>query len=98
MPDGYNQSEDISGEQLQPSEADIRVGELEAQQCSSTAVLNGNGPGTPDEIGQSDSLIDQISLSRDYDWNSLSFAEDVLEQFAGLEPSTLFQQGWRTFG
>ncbi|GAQ42991.1 hypothetical protein EURHEDRAFT_551108 [Aspergillus niger] len=94
MPSGYNQSEDISSKQLQPSEAEIRTGELEAQLCSSTAPLNGNGLGAPDVLGRSGSPIDQVSLSRDYDWYSLSFAEAGLEQFAGLEPSTLFQQGW----
>lgn len=51
----------------------------------------------PDVTEPSDSLATQNLLFQDYDWYSLSFAEAGVEQFAGLEPSTLFQQGWSTF-
>lgn len=31
------------------------------------------------------------------EWYNLSFAEAGVEQFAGIEPLALFQQGWRSF-
>ena len=51
----------------------------------------------PDVTEPSGSLAAQDLLFQDYDWYSLSFAEAGVEQFAGLEPFTLFQQGWSTF-
>lgn len=41
--------------------------------------------------------MSQIDLSPDPEWYSLSFAEAGIEQFSGLEPSIIFQQGWRAF-
>ncbi|KAJ5116797.1 hypothetical protein N7456_001145 [Penicillium angulare] len=45
-----------------------------------------------------DSLISHVDLPHDYEWYSLSFADSGIEQFAGLEPTSLFQQGWGAFG
>jgi hypothetical protein len=95
----HNQNMDFLNEKLQSSVADENAGgEFQAQQGSHRASVNYNQLETPGEIRLSESLIGQISLPHDYDWYSLSFAEAGVEQFAGLEPSTLFQQGWRTFG
>lgn len=49
-------------------------------------------------MGEGDPVISEINMPQDYDWYSLSFAEAGVEQFAGFEPYTLFQQGWQTFG
>ena len=36
------------------------------------------------------------SVLQDDDWYNMSFADVDIEQFIGLEPSTLFQQGWNS--
>ena len=51
----------------------------------------------PDIMGSHGPLLPHTSVLQDENWYSLSFAEAGIEQFAGLEPSTLFQQRWRTF-
>ncbi|OAQ99375.1 hypothetical protein LLEC1_04292 [Akanthomyces lecanii] len=40
----------------------------------------------------------ELDLFADSEWYGLSLAEAGVEQFAGYEPSSLFQQGWKTFG
>lgn len=90
---------DFSNEQLQLSVVNKSTGDgFDTQQNSHLASANGNEFEAPGEIGTGDSLMGQIHLPHDYDWYSLSFEEAGVEQFAGLEPSTLFQQGWSTFG
>lgn len=44
-----------------------------------------------------DSSMSQFNLLPECEWYGLSFAEAGVEQFCGLEPSILFQQGWRAF-
>jgi hypothetical protein len=94
MPARVNQNMDFSNEQLQLSVVDKSAGQgFDTQQNSHLASANGiefEAPG--------DSLMGQIHLPHDYDWYSLSFEEAGVEQFAGLEPSTLFQRGWSSFG
>lgn len=88
----------FSNEQPQSLVTDKSAGEgLQFSQHSPTARVNDGELEGPSEMGPSNLLESQISLSQDYDWYSLSFAEAGVEQFAGLEASTLFQQGWRTF-
>ncbi|OAA79265.1 Fungal transcriptional regulatory protein [Akanthomyces lecanii RCEF 1005] len=38
-----------------------------------------------------------VDLFADSEWYGLSLVEAGVEQFAGYEPSSLFQQGWKTF-
>lgn len=38
-----------------------------------------------------------VDLFADSEWYGLSLAEAGVEQFAGYEPCSLFQQGWKTF-
>jgi hypothetical protein len=55
-----------------------------------------------DHSGANDGSVASPSMApfsdvEDAAWYSLSFAEAGIEQFAGLEPLSLFQQGWRSF-
>ncbi|KAJ5104536.1 hypothetical protein NUU61_001883 [Penicillium alfredii] len=51
----------------------------------------------PGETGTRVSFPAQNSMPLDDPWYNLSFAEAGIEEFAGTDPSTLFQQGWRIF-
>lgn len=66
-------------------------------QGSSMIRNEGYGLQQPDIMGSGGSFTPLTSALQNENWYSLSFAEAGIEQFAGLEPSTLFQQGWRTF-
>lgn len=96
----YNQNMDISNEQLQILVADSsgRGGGHETQVGSHPSTVIDDRVEAQSEMEESGSLMDQFNLPQDYNWYSLSFAEAGVEQFAGLDPSTLFLQGWRTFG
>lgn len=65
--------------------------------------VNDNGfeaAATEAEANAIDPLFSGVNVDgpQDYDWYNLSFVEAGIEQFAGLEPLALFQQGWQTFG
>lgn len=48
------------------------------------------------DVGSVDSsFMAQSSLTQEDAWYNLSLAEAGIEQFAGFEPLSLFQQGWR---
>ncbi|KAL2782713.1 hypothetical protein BJX66DRAFT_168680 [Aspergillus keveii] len=56
----------------------------------------------PDPSGADDGSVGSPFMApfsdvEDAAWYSLSFAEAGIEQFAGFEPLSLFQQGWRSF-
>jgi hypothetical protein len=90
---------DISNEQLQILVADSSGGGgHETQVGSHPSTVIDDRVEAQSEMEESGSLMDQINLPQDYNWYSLSFAEAGVEQFAGLDPATLFLQGWRTFG
>jgi hypothetical protein len=84
----------------QPSATNKNAREhIEITQAS--AMSRDNGGSSLDSIVDTtanDSSMSQLDLLPDPEWYSLSFAEAGVEQFYGLEPSILFQQGWRAFG
>lgn len=70
----------------------------EDSQPSATSRDNGgSGLDSLVDMTANDSSMSQIGLLPDPEWYSLSFAEAGVEQFCGLEPSILFQQGWKVF-
>jgi hypothetical protein len=90
---------EVESEHLQPSTTNRNArGHTEEAQASATSRDNG-GSGLDSLVGMiaNDSTMSQIDLLPDSEWYSLSFAEAGVEQFSGLEPSILFQQGWRAF-
>lgn len=85
----------ISTEGLQSSGIETRSA------TQDTSILPGFGDNNiqpASMMGENDPLMSEINMPQDYDWYSLSFAEAGVEQFAGFEPYSLFQQGWQTFG
>ena len=52
----------------------------------------------PIGIEESESLLNEVILPQDHDWYDPFFTGAGVEQFAGINPYTLFQEGWRTFG
>jgi hypothetical protein len=94
-----NQFKNVSNEQLYLSKADssaIRRLEIEDESHSITAM--DSQVETTNGIEQSGSMLSQFILPQDHDWNNPCFSGAGGEEFIGLDPSTLFQQGWRTFG
>jgi hypothetical protein len=52
----------------------------------------------PNEAEESSSLLDQAILPQDHGWYNPCVMEAGVEQFVGLNPFTIFQPGWGTFG
>lgn len=94
----YNQFTNASNEQLQFSIADSSaVGSPEIQNDSHSEPAMDSQVEAPIEIEQGGSLSSHDILPQD-GWYNPCFTGAGVEQFAGLNPYTLFQQGWRTFG
>lgn len=91
-------SEEASNGQLQTFEAMPPEEESEAQRNFHLANADNNGFEVAAEGAANDPSMCQINVPPDDDWYSLSFAEAGIEQFVGLEPYSLFQQGWGTIG
>ncbi|CAI7659636.1 unnamed protein product [Penicillium pancosmium] len=98
--DGFGTTIDISNKQLEPlmMNRTAESSRSEAQHHPLMADFNVNELEPPREIEANDPVTSQIDIPQDYDWFSLSCAEAGIEQFGGLEPSSLFQQGWQMFG
>ena len=50
------------------------------------------------ETEQSSSLLGQVILPQDNDWYNPFVIEGGVEQLAELNPFTIFQPGWSSFG
>ncbi|KAJ5767672.1 hypothetical protein N7533_000255 [Penicillium manginii] len=96
--DGFETPMDVSNEQLQPFTMNRSTGSegSEVQHSFHLADTNSNDLEPPSELGASDPVT--IDIPQDYDWYSFSFTEAGVAQFDGVEPSSLFQQGWQMFG
>ncbi len=78
---------------LQKSATDSNMREpMMKTRSSATQELTGNLVEVP-----SGPYTDDADLFADAEWYGLSLAEAGVEQFVGYEPSSLFQQGWKTF-
>lgn len=94
----HNQKMSTSDYQLGNSSGATRSADiLQGQGDSLLSSGIDDGIGGSSEFEMNDTLMSQADLLPDYDWYSLSFAEAGVQEFSGLEPSTLFQQGWHTF-
>lgn len=74
------------------------IGRPEIQENRHSELSVDSQAEAPIGIEQSGSLLNEVILPEDQDWYDPFFTGAGVEQFAGLNPYTLFQEGWRTFG
>lgn len=74
------------------------IGRSEIQENSHSEPVMDSQAEAPIRIEQSESPLNEVILPEDHDWYDPWYMGAGVEQFAGLNPYTLFQEGWRTFG